>query len=550
MKKILLFLLAFSLLFAVTGCKDEGIRILAISGWSDQHANIVRDELETAGHTVTVYAVEDSVYKKRIKSGDYEIAVGGWNTITGNPDYAMTPLFHSKGDDNNGINDPELDQLLERASVELEEDYINTYQQAEQLLLDKGYILPLYANYNYQAYNNNVLKESSIRKPVSRGMALESLEYNDSTLNNTRPLNIRLWFSATQMGSFDPIKKNDGTNWGLNTNQYIRLVNLTDDDSITKEASLSLNYGINEVKDQYYFVIKNDTYFATLDANKNVIQSDLVTAEDVKFSLERAKNRESVKGHGTSSLHKYIEEVSIITQEDYDELSAELKATLAEGITGFTVADTGVGSGDNYQVVRVTSTQPFPQILNYLAHPSAGIVKKSIVGDDQDAYGTIDDTVTDAGKIYASGPYIVTDKDDLALTFTKNPYYLTSETENQAKIKTIVSKYVPDNTAAKNALESGELDFAIKIAAKDFEDIQNIADLTIDQVLSNRVFHLSFNLTSDSFKELEDRLAIAKVINYQNYIAVIEDGRGLPIASPVTPLLRGKEGYTIPTLAE
>ena len=46
--------------------------------------------------------------------------------------------------------------------------------------------------------------------------------------------------------SLDPIKGNDGSINTLNTNMYVRLVNLTDDDVVVSDGSLSRNHAIAE----------------------------------------------------------------------------------------------------------------------------------------------------------------------------------------------------------------------------------------------------------------------------------------------------------------
>ena len=39
-----------------------------------------------------------------------------------------------------------------------------------------------------------------------------------------------------------------------------------------------------------------------------------------------------------------------------------------------------------YQIIKVTTTEPFPQVLNYLAHQSAGIVDSVVVEEVNSTY--------------------------------------------------------------------------------------------------------------------------------------------------------------------
>ena len=98
-----------------------------------------------------------------------------------------------------------------------------------------------------------------------------------------------------------------------------------------------------------------------------------------------------------------------------------------------TRADNAAGK---YQVVKMTTINPFPQVLNYLAHQSAGIVSKkqveSINTYDVASFDVSKDipygdqnTVTEGAKynntLYASGPYILSHKNDYEAIFYKNP---------------------------------------------------------------------------------------------------------------------------------
>ncbi|WP_436756416.1 hypothetical protein, partial [Streptomyces sp. URMC 124] len=80
----------------------------------------------------------------------------------------------------------------------------------------------------------------------------------------------------------------------------------------------------------------------------------------------------------------------------------------------------------------MTTTEPFPQVLNYLAHQSAGIVSKkqveSINTYDVEKFDVNKDipygdrnTVTEGDKynntLFASGPYILSYKNDYEAIF-------------------------------------------------------------------------------------------------------------------------------------
>src|SRR5690606_1671394 len=111
---------------------------------------------------------------------------------------------------------------------------------------------------------------------------------------------------ASVLTSLDPIKGNDGSINQLNTNMYVRLINLTDDDQITSEGSLSHNHTIAEGNSEYYFLLRDDINFAKIEDKKAVDTGERVGADDVVFSLLRAKDKNSVPDHRTYSLHEHI----------------------------------------------------------------------------------------------------------------------------------------------------------------------------------------------------------------------------------------------------
>ena len=85
----------------------------------------------------------------------------------------------------------------------------------------------------------------------------------------------------------------------------------------------------------------------------------------------------------------------------------------------------------------MTTTEPFPQVLNYLAHQSAGIVsKKQVESINTYDVATFDvnkdipygdqNTVTEGNKynntLYTSGPYILSYKNDYEAGFPQKPW--------------------------------------------------------------------------------------------------------------------------------
>ena len=547
---------------AVSAQEAPTITILAQSS-SEQNVNIVRDQLTKAGFQVETSLQPDyASFSAQQEAGNYDLAITSWTTVTGNPDYAVRSLFITNGD-NSIVSNPEIDELIELAATQTPDEYEATYKQfEEQLVTEHAYIVPLYTSLKAQAYNQELLNPDSIRLSKSRAFAWEPVSYQDDSQNATRPL--VLTQESSQLTSLDPIKGNDGSINQLNTNMYVRLINLTDDDQITSENSLSHNHAIAEGNSEYYFVLRDDIYFAKMEDGAAVDTGDLVSAEDVIFSLNRAKDPESVPDHRTYSLHEHISEVTVV--EDLAELETvrvsgsdttvkealeeDLEAPITSVVAGEVDVDNAAGS---YQVVKLTTTQPFPQVLNYLGHQSAGIVSEQQVqaintydlasydANTDIAYGD-QRAVTEGGTydnhLWASGPYILNNKNDYQAKFVKNPVYR-PETEAAAKIDQVTVRFIGDSSSSLSALRAGEVDLLYGLSEVNYPIVENEPSLALQSIPSNGVTYMLFNVNTPG-RPVSDSVDLRKAILYavnQEEINAAYQGLKLPAFSTLTPLV-------------
>ena len=291
-----------------TNNDQEAVQIDLLGAAADEKdLNILRDQLTRNGFEVNVNQQPDyASYRAQRDAGNFDISVASWTTVTGNPDYAVRSLFTSDGDSRVIAPDSEVDELINQAATENESEYVDTYSELENVLVTEN------------AYTVNLYK--------SRAFAWDTVQFNDTSLNETEPL--ILTQTESDLTSLDPIKGNDGSINQLNTNMYVRLVNLTEDDTVTSEASLSYDHAIAEGNTDYYFVLRDDINFTSVEDGQAVDTGERVGADDVKFSLERASDPESVPDHRTYSLHEYIDEVTVV-----DDMSELEDATVAEAGT-------------------------------------------------------------------------------------------------------------------------------------------------------------------------------------------------------------------------
>ena len=206
MKKFTAGLLCLAMICSMTACnarksnttnsatdsnaQKEKIRLLGYS-YYESTMNILRDQLTKAGFEVEVNLQPD--YSSMVTArdtGEWDIVMSGWTTVTGNPDYAVRDIYASYGEYNSGgINDSKIDELIDKAAKETPAEYVKTYKELEDYLVtENANTLPLYATKGIRAINNTVVDESTVHNPQSRSAFWEKYSYVDASQNETRPL--------------------------------------------------------------------------------------------------------------------------------------------------------------------------------------------------------------------------------------------------------------------------------------------------------------------------------------------------------------------------
>lgn len=535
------------------------IELLGMSS-GEQDMNIVRDQLVKNGFDVKLNIQPDyGSYTAQQDAGNFDIAISSWTTVTGNPDYAVRGLFKTGGDYSR-TSDETVDQLIDEASTLTGDEAKDKYKELEQaLVFDNAYIAPLYISQKFQGIYSKEINPDTVRLPKSRAQAWETISFNDEAKNDTETLVLHQ--AIASLTSLDPVKGNDGSINTLNTNMNVRLVNLSDTDEVVSKGSLSYNHAMSEDAKEYYFVLRDDINFAKVENKTAVDTGDLVSAEDVVFSLNRAKDQNAVPDHRTYSIHENIESVEIISDITslqsvktadgntvLEALSEDLPAAVAEVVADEADVDNAAGK---YQVVKITTPTAFPQVLNYLAHQSGGIVSEAAVtavntfdvasyDPNKDvAYGdqaTVTEGATYANHLAASGPYILVQKNDYEAQFVKNPAYQVG-TENEPKIKKINVRFIADNDSALSALRNGEIHVLQSVPETKVDVVEGDQNLTLKTADSNAVSYLLFNQNGrEVSKSVDLRKAVLYSINQSEFISYYQDKKK-PAVSTVSPLV-------------
>lgn len=549
MKKLVALALSFVMMLSLVACgggKDDEvkkvpIKLLSYSA-SEAATEILRDQLEKAGFEVELNVQPD--YSSMVtveESGEWDIVMGGWTTVTGNPDYATRDIYASYGEYNaGGIDDEKVDQLIDKAAGETPAQYVETYKELEDYLVtEMAYTIPLYASRGIRVVNQKVVDETTVKNPQSRSAFWENYSYVDAAQNEERTL----WmYNTMALTSLDPIQANDGSINQLSSNINVRIINMTEDDKIESDGSLSLNYAIAEGNQAFYFILRDDVFFSRVEDEHVVATDILVGGEDVVFSLTRAADQKSVASHKTYNLHNHMSKISVVT--DMSELEtvkdsdtgATIKETLSKDLanefTALVEADADVdNAAGKYQVVKVETSTAFPQVLYYLAHQSAGIVNKEqceamnskFTVEEYDpntdvCYGDPNAVKEGNNHLYLSGPYCLVKYTDYEILFERNPGYMAG-TEYAPKIKNVAMKFYKDSTAAGLGFRNGEIDIMDSCNTNDVKTFESEGYKVFNYV-RHATTYCEFNMAEGKiFSDINLRKAVLHAINQEDYIA-------------------------------
>lgn len=560
----LCFLLIFFILISCSSSQQStnnvDIQIVTMA-IHEKELNVMRDILSKNGFNPKINMLPDyASFIGTLNANNYDIAINSWNTITGNPDYAVRSLFISDGDYNyTQISNNKLDNLIEKASIEDLEKSKLTYNEIEKVIIDENaYIIPLYIRVKTQAFNKNILDENTIKIYKKASLNISEMSFVDRSKNDTQPLYASQTLST--LTSLDPIKGNDGSINLINNQMYIRIVNLTTNDQITTRDSLSYNYAIAQGNKDYYFILRDDVYFAKVENRKVVNSGERVGASDVVFSLNRAKDRNSVPNHRTYSLHSSMDKISIVTdinelkntKTENSDVYSELSQNLSVPITSLTsISSQADNKRGIYQVVKITTIKPFPQVLNYLAHQSAGIVSEEQIKKvntyrvesydpkNDVAYGdesTITEGLTYNNTLVTSGQYIAIYKNDYEIVLERNPGFM-KDTESYPNIKTLTIKFIGDLDAAVSALRSGDVYILYDIVPDKLNVIESDTNLVLQKIPSNALIFAFINMSEGHItSDVNIRKAVLYSIDQDSFIAV-NDNYGYRAYTTLTPLL-------------
>lgn len=534
-----------------TGTEHEKVPITLLSLSSlETETNVVRDQLTKAGFDVTLSIQPDygSLFTQ-VDARNYDIYLCTMKVLSGNPDYGCRSMFYSTGIDNDSkVVDAEVDRLIDLGASQLPQDYEETYAQLERYVVEeKAYFAPICRTMSSYGFNKNIVDASTITVGQSKYLYWSQIDYVDESLRDTRPLVV---CNDRVFGQFDPLTC-DGTHRVL-ANTNIKMLELDDNDNIVTNRALAYNYSIGEGNSTFYFVLRDNVGFYTAIDGELVDTGEKVGAEDVIFTYNRLRDPDAVPGHQVYDNYACISDVASVTDLSELEntvdaqtgktvkeiLEAGLPAPISELVSSKNATNNAAGK---YEVVKVTTSTPFPQILNFLCDYCSGIVSKKQVESintpellanydptKDTRYGDAQYLMEGSGKentLWCSGPYVIKSMNDYEAVCERNPAFMPG-TEMAPAIKNITLKYIADKDASISALRSGEIDVTDNVPANQVQVVESDANLGLASSLINGCIQMKFNLDEDHITNNEDiRKAILYSIN-QDEVVAVKNGLG------------------------
>ncbi|MFD5806618.1 ABC transporter substrate-binding protein [Streptomyces sp. NPDC127020] len=242
----------------------------------------------------------------------------------------------------------------------------------------------------------------------------------------------------------------------------------------------------------------NERYACTLRDGLQFSNGDAITAEDVKYSIDRAMSLKA--DSGVSALLSTVDTVE--TQGDREVI---------------------------FHLNSADATFPYK-----LSTPVAGIVSKKSYPKDK---------LREGFELSGSGPYEMKgeSKDGVLdkVVFTKNPNYKGSLKVNNDKVE-LVS--FDDADAMGSALEKGDIDVMTRaMTPEQISKLSNSADSDVKliEVAGLEIRYLGFNVDAPSVKDKAIRQAMARLINRDELVAKVYGSQAEPLYSMVPASITG-----------
>lgn len=268
--------------------------------------------------------------------------------------------------------------------------------------------------------------------------------------------------------SFDPHNHNDVASSNVTRHVFSNLVKLTTDGEFVGDAA-----------EGWEFLDDLNVKF-TLKSGIKFHNGDVLTAEDVKFSLDRQKNSAKV-GH----LVKMIDSVEVVDDLNF--------------------------------IIHMNESSS--ALISSLAHSGGAILNKKVV-EELDAAGKTMDS-----NMIGTGPYKFESwNPGDSISLIRNDDYFGEKPANGG----VQIRVITEESSRTIALETGEIDIVLDVASTDANRIRENSELDLLEYESTHIEFLVMNTQKAPFDNVLVRQAINHAVDSEAIITVTVNGEATP----------------------
>ena len=283
---------------------------------------------------------------------------------------------------------------------------------------------------------------------------------------------------ASDIVTLDPAGQQDTTSGVLMKHAYSTLLDVDNEGKVVPDLAESYEMKSDT---EYVFKLREDACFW---------DGTPVTAQDVKFSLDRAKGMPKTKSNTSK-----IEEVTV--------------------------------NGDHEVTIKLT--EPYAAFKTIVTQHNLSILSEKAVTEAGDSYGDVD-------NLLGSGPFKVTE-------WVPNDHYTLVRNDNywgEMPIATsITCRVIPEGSARTIALEAGEIDVVWSVDPTDCANVESNPDVKLLSQPSTGIDYVGMNTQKEKFSDKRVRQAINYALDKQAFVDTIIEGRGLVANSYINSTIPG-----------
>ncbi|RGX05206.1 ABC transporter substrate-binding protein [Paraclostridium sordellii] len=382
---------------------------------SKKIAEFIQSELQDAleGVTVKIQQLPTKLKTEKGSAGDFQLSIAGWGADYPDPLTFLEIYYPEVGRYaiNVGYKDEEYKNLISKAkeSTTIDESW-DSYMKAEKILLDSGFITPLYQK-------GGAYLEKEYVKDVANYSFGPQTSYKWAKVSNGK--NEINTISSSDISSMDTSKASDSTSFEAINNVMEGLVRVDLKNELI--PGMAESWEKSSDAKTWTFKIRPDAKWSN---------GDPVTAHDFEYAFIRNLTPE------TACEYAYVM-YDIRGAEDFNLGKTKDSSSV------------GVKAIDDH-TLEVKLNRPVNYFDQLMAFPVFFPVNQKVVETYGDDYGTSKD------NLVFNGPFVMNSwKIEDQYGLKKNEKYWDNKTVNLDKVN---FKVVKDINAAVNLYETGEID--------------------------------------------------------------------------------------------